>query len=211
MAREIIAELRNNFGDKLFKAIINFNTKIKEAASFGQPITEYDPASKGMHDFVSLAREILEKEHAGVGKPAIESVESQLKAISKSADELLKGSSRLVGSRTSGQQRVAERSTIQEKIDNFYGTRQNQGQVDFAVLYPKAEQVCLAGDFNGWQPDQSQLQSNGRQGRWSISMPLQSGRYRYRYVVDGRWQQDPYNNNVESNEFGEFNSVVEVK
>lgn len=211
LAREVLSELKKHYKANLLNSVINFNTKLKEAASFGQPITEYDPASKGMHDFVSLAREILEKEHAGVGKPAIESVESQLKAISKSADELLKGSSRLVGSRTSGQQRVAERSTIQEKIDNFYGTRQNQGQVDFAVLYPKAEQVCLAGDFNGWQPDQSQLQSNGRQGRWSISMPLQSGRYRYRYVVDGRWQQDPYNNNVESNEFGEFNSVVEVK
>ncbi len=51
MAREIIAELRSCFGEKMFKTTVNFNTKIKEAASFGQPILEYDPASKGRSDF----------------------------------------------------------------------------------------------------------------------------------------------------------------
>jgi len=34
--------------------VINFNSKLKEAASFGQPITEYDAASRGMQDFERL-------------------------------------------------------------------------------------------------------------------------------------------------------------
>ncbi|GAG19849.1 unnamed protein product, partial [marine sediment metagenome] len=34
--------------------------------------------------------------------------------------------------------------------------------------------------------------------------------YRYRYVVDGQWQQDPYNKHVEQNPYGELNSVLEV-
>jgi hypothetical protein len=34
---------------------VNFNSKLKEAASFGQPITEYDPASRGHQDFEKLA------------------------------------------------------------------------------------------------------------------------------------------------------------
>ena len=38
---------------------INFNTKLKEAASFGQPITEYDPGSRGYKDFVNLAKELM--------------------------------------------------------------------------------------------------------------------------------------------------------
>ncbi|MCJ7615104.1 MAG: ParA family protein, partial [Desulfobacterales bacterium] len=59
MAREILAELRNHFGDKMFKTIVNFNTKIKEAASLGQPINEYDPLSKGQMDFQALAEEII--------------------------------------------------------------------------------------------------------------------------------------------------------
>ena len=41
------------------ESTINFNTKLKEAASFGQPITEYDPASKGFKDFHKLARELM--------------------------------------------------------------------------------------------------------------------------------------------------------
>ena len=36
------------------------------------------------------------------------------------------------------------------------------------------------------------------------------GRYRYRYVIDGQWNSDPHNKHVESNPFGELNSVVEV-
>jgi hypothetical protein len=38
---------------------VNFNTKLKEAASFGQPITEYDPGSRGYKDFINLARELM--------------------------------------------------------------------------------------------------------------------------------------------------------
>ncbi len=59
LAREVLADLRQKFGDMLMESTINFNTKLKEAASFGQPITEYDPASKGFRDFVKLAKELL--------------------------------------------------------------------------------------------------------------------------------------------------------
>lgn len=59
LAREILAELRKQFGDQLLPVVVNFNAKLKEAASFGQPITEYDPASRGMQDFEDLARWLI--------------------------------------------------------------------------------------------------------------------------------------------------------
>jgi chromosome partitioning protein len=59
LAREVLAELRSKFRDYLMQSTINFNTKLKEAASFGQPITEYDPGSRGYKDFVNLARELM--------------------------------------------------------------------------------------------------------------------------------------------------------
>ncbi|MFW5682212.1 MAG: AAA family ATPase, partial [Phycisphaeraceae bacterium] len=59
LAREILAELKSRFSDRLLPLVINFNAKLKEAASFGQPITEYDPASKGMADFDELADYLL--------------------------------------------------------------------------------------------------------------------------------------------------------
>src|SRR5688500_12692216 len=59
LAREVLSELRSKFRDYLMESTVNFNTKLKEAASFGQPITEYDPGSRGYKDFVNLARELM--------------------------------------------------------------------------------------------------------------------------------------------------------
>jgi len=59
LAREVLAELQEQFGELMMDSTINFNTKLKEAASFGQPITEYDPASKGYKDFARLAKELM--------------------------------------------------------------------------------------------------------------------------------------------------------
>jgi chromosome partitioning protein len=59
LAREVLSELRNKFREYLMESSINFNTKLKEAASFGQPITEYDPGSRGYKDFVNLAKELM--------------------------------------------------------------------------------------------------------------------------------------------------------
>src|SRR5437762_8176637 len=59
LAREVLSELRNKFREYLMESTVNFNTKLKEAASFGQPITEYDPGSRGCKDFVNLARELM--------------------------------------------------------------------------------------------------------------------------------------------------------
>ncbi len=54
------------------------------------------------------------------------------------------------------------------------------------------------------------LKRDERLGVWQTCVPVPAGRYRYRLVVDGRWVQDPYNDYVESNPFGELNNVVEV-
>jgi len=59
LAREVLCELRAKFRAYLMESTVNFNTKLKEAASFGQPITEYDPGSRGYRDFVTLARELM--------------------------------------------------------------------------------------------------------------------------------------------------------
>jgi len=43
-----------------------------------------------------------------------------------------------------------------------------------------------------------------------MCLPLRPGRYRYRFVVDGKWMTDPHNSYVEANQFGELNNVIEV-
>ncbi|HYY99666.1 MAG TPA: hypothetical protein VE642_13785, partial [Pyrinomonadaceae bacterium] len=67
------------------------------------------------------------------------------------------------------------------------------------------------GDFNGWSPSQTRL-VKGADGVWLASVAgLLPGRYRYKLVVDGaRWTDDPANGLKEPDEFGGFNSVLNV-
>lgn len=211
LAREVLSEIRKSYSHLMCKTIVNFNTKLKEAASFGQPISEYDPSSKGMKDFMGLADEVIQTSEIKTPDQKVDSVESQLRAISKSADELIAESQKLIGAKADSSATKKPAETIQEKIDSFYGVRQNQGKVEFAALYPQAQSVMIAGDFNSWQPQNTPLNKADSKGRWKVEVPLDGGLYQYRYVVDGRWQQDPYNERVTENEFGEFNSLLEVK
>ncbi len=93
----------------------------------------------------------------------------------------------------------------------FYGVCQTQQGIIFRAHYPHAERVCLAGDFNGWNPGLTPMARQESDNIWQVVLPLNQGCYRYRLVVDNRWQRDPFNDWVEANPFGELNSVVEVK
>ena len=80
----------------------------------------------------------------------------------------------------------------------------------FSFYSPQAEKVQLAGSFNGWDPKQTSLTKN-KKGEWSVSLPLQPGRYEYRYLVDGDWQNDQQTTECVPNAFGTWNCVIRVQ
>ncbi len=256
MAREILADLRSRFGEKMYETIICFNTKIKEASSFGQPICEYDPASKGKKDFSALVDEILGTQTKQLRSEFVNSLADQLESISATADELLQAARPPVKTAESAKTGQSEHDlreielapaeeapvleleeemevietpaheapqiieepeveaptkTTSAKLSEYYGVSQVNDAVVFVTLYPRAQSVQIAGDFNNWQPEQHIMEKVGDSGVWQTQMKLNPGRYRYRLVVDGQWQQDPYNEVTETNPFGGFNSVVEIK
>jgi chromosome partitioning protein len=211
MAREILAELRNHFTDKMFKTVVNFNTKIREAASFGQPIGEYDPASKGRMDFSTLADEVIGSQPKQQRHELANSLAGQLEAISEAADELLQVAEPAVKAVEATKAEKPQLVDTDARLSDYYGVNQINDAVVFVTLYPRAKKVQIAGDFNNWQPAKTQMQKVGDSGIWQTKLKLPAGKCRYRLVVDGQWQQDPYNELTESNPFGGFNSVVEVK
>lgn len=95
------------------------------------------------------------------------------------------------------------------KAEGFYGVRQVFDGVIFAACFPQARTVQVAGDFNNWQPQQTPMQKVGSD-TWQIKLSLAKGVYRYRLVVDGHWEQDPYNKMTEPNPYGGLNSVLKV-
>lgn len=59
LTRQVAADLREFFGQDVFKAVIPRNIRLAEAPSHGQPILMYDPASKGSEAYIQLAKEVL--------------------------------------------------------------------------------------------------------------------------------------------------------
>ncbi len=227
MAREIMGELRTHFAAKMFTTTVNFNTKLKEASSFGQPISEYDPSSKGHVDFRSLAEEVIELEAKQQRHQIVNSLSGQLAAISSTADELMAAAKPAIRAvqapKTEKPERIADSSSVERaeklsangdidaRLSDYYGVRQINDAMVFVTLYPRAKSVQVAGDFNNWQPSKTVMHKVGKSGVWQTKLKLPAGRYRYRLVVDGQWQQDPYNEQTESNPFGGFNSILKVK
>jgi chromosome partitioning protein len=211
MAREVLAELRKHFADKMFGTIVNFNTKIKEAASFGQPIGEYDSASRGQRDFRLLAEEVIDSEAKQQRSQTVSSLTGQLESISATADELLQAAKPAIKVVQAPMTERPKPADIDAKLSDYYGVNQINDAVVFVTLYPRAKSVQIAGDFNSWRPEETPMQKVDTGGVWKTKLSLPVGKYHYRLVVDGQWQQDPYNELTELNPFGEFNSVIEVK
>jgi len=59
LARQVEAEVRSHFGDKVYRTRIPRNIRLSEAPSHGQPILLYDIHSKGAAAYVQLADEVL--------------------------------------------------------------------------------------------------------------------------------------------------------
>jgi 1,4-alpha-glucan branching enzyme len=81
--------------------------------------------------------------------------------------------------------------------------------VHFEVKNPSAHRICLAGTFNDWKPDTTEMIK--RDGKWETDIPLPPGTYEYRLVVDGQWMPDPGAKQNVQNPFGEQNSVITVQ
>ncbi len=383
LAREVLAELRNRYKGVVYDTIINFNTKLKESVSYGQPITEFAPTSMGAKDFQKLAREILASEVMDV---ATTDILEHVERLAADAERLLATTTTLVGPRDTtamptraeiresvaphaparfetkpqpstviassptvatlvatppasaapqarpqltpiaphaplvtpvarehvaaepvswepiapkpvsqetialepiapdsnvvrpmtpaavattetpialsspalpqfaspeklvptevrpafidsqpeatepaitptsmpqapGVEPIARIGTpayestpeqIDRKIEAIYGVRQEGEVTIFQSNQPDATEVQLAGDFNDWMPHTTPMECRG-EGDFVARLRLPQGRYRYRLVVDGRWTHDIHNSNIETNEYGELNSVAEVK
>ncbi len=327
LAREILSHLRQAFGDRLLPIVINFNSKLKEAASFGQPITEYDPGSRGMQDFERLAQWLIQNPPLKPAAMAEQTAAAANPALSRAAElveraRALAARTNAMASRIASDPHVQRTGAMHEaapapvlpphkpggesvhtpagshpprpvipaplrqsspaptggtpapaampqrlplaalaarreqmnhgqnhshghshsssqpqthahpggatltlvspgptrpasprtngSASRVFGVRQTTQGMLFVQPAPHASCVSVAGDFNNWSTTATPLQKDERLGLWQACIPVPPGRYRYRLVIDGQWEQDKYNAKVEANAFGEVNNVLEV-
>ena len=61
LSNQVVEEVKTHFQQMVFDTIIQRNTKLGEAPSFGETIIMHDAFSKGAINYLNLAREILQK------------------------------------------------------------------------------------------------------------------------------------------------------
>ena len=184
--RRALAALRDQHGPMVMETVIRFNISLREAAAMGSPIAEFRPGSRGHEDYRALAQELLAS------------------GLHLEYEEM----TRQEGAEAAQQERETDR-----KIQVVYGATLIEGGVRFVCHAPGAKRVQVAGDFNQWTADGdgADMAATDQDGVWQKEFRLPAGRYAYRLIMDGRWTSDPANPYVESNPYGELNSVVEVQ
>jgi chromosome partitioning protein len=61
LSNEVVTEVRNQLGARVFETVIPRSTRLAEAPSFGKPIIHYDKYSSGAAAYELLAQEVLKR------------------------------------------------------------------------------------------------------------------------------------------------------
>jgi hypothetical protein len=89
------------------------------------------------------------------------------------------------------------------------GTGSALKRVTFTFAPPRQfERVYLAGTFNGWSTDATEMRRSG--DRYEITLPLAVGEYQYKFVADGDWITDEKAKRFLPDGYGGRNSVIDV-
>lgn len=62
LSNQVVEEVQSHFSEMVFKSIIQRNVRLSEAPSHGESIIYYDVNSKGATNYLSLAKEIINKQ-----------------------------------------------------------------------------------------------------------------------------------------------------
>ncbi|MBV8071854.1 MAG: ParA family protein [Acidobacteriaceae bacterium] len=66
LTRQVETDLREFFGNEVFRTVIPRSVRLAEAPSFGKSILTYDPRSRGAEAYIQLAKEVLAHGQAAI-------------------------------------------------------------------------------------------------------------------------------------------------
>jgi len=61
LSEQVVNEVRQHFGERVYRTVIPRTVRLSEAPSFGKSILEYDPSGVGASAYRSLAREFIKR------------------------------------------------------------------------------------------------------------------------------------------------------
>ena len=81
-------------------------------------------------------------------------------------------------------------------------------RVRFQFHAPPDAEVFVAGTFSNWNP--RKLSKDAGNGTHSVSLIVPLGKHEYKFIVNGRWLEDPRSLQKTPNAYGSTNSVLHV-
>ncbi len=82
--------------------------------------------------------------------------------------------------------------------------------VRFEFSAPEAHEVFLTGEFNNWDIKANPMKKD-ENGMWKTIISLAPGRYEYRFLSDGNWENDRVCSSCVPNSFGSLNCAKMVE
>jgi chromosome partitioning protein len=71
LSSQVVSEVREHFGERVYETVIPRSVRLSEAPSFGKSILEYDPNGAGANAYRALAREFLKRHAPPATAPAL--------------------------------------------------------------------------------------------------------------------------------------------
>jgi len=82
----------------------------------------------------------------------------------------------------------------------------SDGKVRFFLPgYRDARRVFVSGSFNDWSTLQTPL--HACDSGWTVTLGLDPGKYSYKFIIDGKWTNDPYNKLREDDTYDGYNNI----
>lgn len=100
---------------------------------------------------------------------------------------------------------------FKKRSEEFISRFKDLTMANFSYNAPLAKNVYLVGEFNNWAVNDDNSFIKCDDGTWIKKVPLKTGQYRYKIVVDGRWEQDTGNPDSVENNFGSRDSLLTIK
>lgn len=92
---------------------------------------------------------------------------------------------------------------------NRYSAKNNIRTISFMHVAPQAQEVCLMGEFNQWDPKSHPMRKYP-DGAWRLDLDFTHGHHQYLLMVDGQPVLDPRAHGITRNKNNERVSMIAV-
>jgi chromosome partitioning protein len=236
LSRDVVAALEKRFPEALLGLTVREHEELRDAASYGQSVTEFAPDSEAVRDFEQLAAwlcanppeataldaislprtplvETLDPraflERAMMPEGAVSEPEPDVSPEIPNPDAAVSRIGR-AADLAARLRSLGERTRQSAALGGGYGVRVGRDGFAHFVQPASARALFVTGEFNGWSPVATPLAASADGLRMEARVRLPAGRHAYRIVTDGLAAADEFNPHRADGPDGLGLSLIEV-